>query len=97
MSNIAEYIAGTTPNDGTSLLHVANVGVDGDDFVLRFEAVGDKSYTLLGSDEPDSGIWERVLDMSPQGATETIDVLDPTPKTASKRFYQIVTPQRPPN
>jgi len=97
MSNAAEYIAGTAPKDGTSFLHVSSVGIDGDDVVLRFHAVGDKSYTLLGSDDPETGTWTRVLDLSPQGATETIDVLDPTPKRTLRRFYQLVTPQRPPN
>jgi hypothetical protein len=97
MSNAAEYIAGTAPKDGTSFLHVSSVGIDGDDVVLRFHAVGDKSYTLLGSDDPETGTWTRVLDLSPQGATETIDVLDPTPKGTLRRFYQLVTPQRPPN
>jgi hypothetical protein len=95
-TNEQEYIAGTRPKDANSFLHVAYVGVDGDDAILEFEAVGDKSYTVLGRDDAGSGLWERVLDLSPQGTTEPIEVLDPTPKTKAKRFYRLVTPQIPP-
>ena len=96
MSNQEEYTAGTRPKDGSSFLHVTNVGLEGDDVVLRFEAVGDKSYTVLGTDVPDSETWDRVVDLSPQGTTEVIDVLDTIPQAKPKRFYRLITPQRPP-
>jgi hypothetical protein len=95
-TNQQEFIAGTRPKDAASFLHVVDVGVEQDDFVIRFEAVGDKSYTILGRDAVDSGLWERVVDLSPQGTTEPIEVLDTLPRTNPKRFYRIVTPQRPP-
>ena len=96
MSNQSEYIAGTHPKDGNSYLHVSTVGLEGDDVVLRFEAVGDKSYTILGTDTADAETWDRVVDLSPQGTTEVIDVLDTIPQASPKRFYRLITPQRPP-
>ncbi|MGZ8901239.1 MAG: PKD domain-containing protein, partial [Limisphaerales bacterium] len=95
-SNRDEYTAGTRPKDGTSFLHVAEVGIEADDFVIRFEAVGDKSYTILGRDALENGVWQRVVDLSPQGTTESIEVLDNLPRTRPKRFFRVVTPQRPP-
>jgi hypothetical protein len=94
--NLDEFVAGTDPKDSASFLHVAEIDVSGDDFVIRFEAVGDKSYTILGSDAAETGLWERVLDLSPQGATEFVEILDNLPRTNPKRFYRLITPQRPP-
>ena len=96
MSNRNEYIAGTRPKDGASFLQVSEVGVDKNDLVIRFEAIGDKSYTVIGRDAAEGGVWQRVVDLSPQGTTETIDVLDTIPTTRHKRFYRLVTPQLPP-
>jgi hypothetical protein len=93
-SNQQEYVAGTKPKDGTSFLHVEEVGRDQNDFAIRFEAVGDKSYSILGRDAADNGSWQRVVDLSPQGATETVEVLDTLGR--QKRFYRVVTPQVPP-
>ena len=94
--NSDEFIAGTKPRDATSFLHVAEIDTGSNEFVIRFEAVGDKSYTILGRDAAEAGPWLRVLDLSPQGTTETVEVLDTIPTTRPKRFYRLVTPQRPP-
>ncbi|HVK59170.1 MAG TPA: lamin tail domain-containing protein, partial [Candidatus Kapabacteria bacterium] len=94
--NQDEYISGTRPKDGASYLHVADVEVDGDDFVIRFEAIGDKSYTILGRDNAGAGDWTRVLDLSPQGTTELFEAIDNLPRTNPKRFYRVITPQIPP-
>jgi hypothetical protein len=94
--NRDEYIAGTNPKNNASFLHVMEVSRESDDFAIRFEAVGNKSYTILGRDAVESGLWERVLDLSPQGNTELIEVLDTMPQANRKKFYRVVTPQIPP-
>jgi hypothetical protein len=95
-SNQQEFIAGTRPKDGTSFLHVIEVNREQDDFAIRFEALGDKSYTILGRDSVEAGPWARVVDLSPQGQSEEIEVLDTLPQTSQKKFYRIVTPRLPP-
>jgi hypothetical protein len=95
-SNREEYIAGTRPKDNTSFLHVVEVTRDQDDFAIRFEAVGAKSYSVLGRDAVETGPWEKVVDLSPQPNTEPVEVLDAMPLTNRKRFYRVVTPQLPP-
>lgn len=94
--NREEFVAGTDPKDGTSFLHVAAVGRDRDRFVIRFEAAGERSYSILGRASADRGTWERVLDLSPQGTTRTVDALDPLGPSRERRFYRIVTPQQAP-
>jgi hypothetical protein len=94
-SNQQEFIAGTNPRDASSYLHVQTVTPEGSDFVITFEAVGDKSYSIQARDSADSGDWERVIDLSPQGTTRSLDVLDPVMANKSRRFYRIVTPLVP--
>ncbi len=94
-TNRQEYIAGTNPKDRNSYLHVAETTTSGSDFVLRFQAVGDKSYTVQGRDRFGADAWERIIDLSPQGTTKSIDVLDAM-SAPGKRFYRVVTPQETP-
>jgi hypothetical protein len=94
-TNKQEYIAGTNPKDGASYLRVAETTTSGSDFVLRFQAVGDKSYTIQGRDRFGADTWERIIDLSPQGTTKPIDVLDAM-NAPGKRFYRVVTPQETP-
>lgn len=94
--NLEEFTAGTNPRNGASYLHVAEVSREDDDFAIRFEAIGDKSYTILGRDSAGTGPWLRVLDLSPQGTTEQVEVLDTMPQASQRKFYRVVTPQVPP-
>src|SRR5262249_21317419 len=95
-TNRQEYIAGTKPKDSSSYLHIVEAARVGNDFVIRFEAVGDKSYTIEGRDRFGEGGWERVLDLSPQGVTKIMDILDPMSGNPSRQFYRIITPQQAP-
>ena len=92
-TNEQEFIAGTDPRNPASYLHVQEVYEEGDDLVIRFLIVDDKAYTILGTDNLEAGEWERVLNLSPQGTTQMIEVLDPVINGESRKFYQIVTPQ----
>jgi len=97
--NRQEYVAGTNPKDSSSYLRVADVEAAEDNLVIRFEAVGDKSYTIQGREEAAEGAWKRVLDLSPQGAkgtTKSVEVLDTLNSPERKKFYRIVTPQEVP-
>jgi hypothetical protein len=93
-TNRQEFIAGTNPKDPRSYLHVADVSLEEDNFVVTFEAIGDKSYTIQGRTDAASGEWQRVVDLSPQGENSVIDVLDRM-KAPGRRVYRIVTPQQP--
>jgi hypothetical protein len=98
-TNQQEYIAGTDPKDTSSFLHVEEADVNGADFVLRFEAAGDKSYSILGREALSTGSWSRVVDLSPQGAsgtTQNLEVLDTMRAGQTEKYYRIVTPQLPP-
>lgn len=95
-TNREEFIAGTRPKDSASYLHVAEVGREDDDVVIRFEAVGDRSYAVEARANAEAGTWERIVDLAPQGTDSMIDVLDPM-ETRARRIYRIVTPLLPEN
>ena len=77
--------------------------------VMSVGAVEGRAQSLPGSDVGDRphpdiachvGLYRMpdasVVDLSPQGTTEMIDVLDTIPQANPKRFYRLITPQRPP-
>lgn len=93
-TNQQEFTAGTDPKDADSYLHVSAVSREGGSTVLRFEAVGDKGYSVERRDTLDSGAWERILNLAPQGTTQMLEVLDTSP-VAEAQFYRLVTPALP--
>jgi hypothetical protein len=95
-TNRQEYIAGTKPKDPSSYLHIEEVTREASDFVIRFKAVGDKSYSIEGRSRFGDDEWEPILDLSPQGATKMLEILDPLSADPDQRYYRVVTPQKPP-
>ncbi len=95
-TNQQEYIAGTKPKDAASFLHVAEVSRGNNGFLIQFEAVGDKSYTIVGRDAVETGPWRRIVDLPAQGTTDTVGIEDPTAQPPPRRYYRVVTPPLPP-
>ncbi len=93
-TNQQEFTAGTRPKDAASYLHVGAVQRENGSTALQFEAVGDKGYSVELRDSLNDGAWERLLNLAPQGTTQTIEVLDASPAAAT-RFYRLVTPALP--
>ena len=91
MSNLAEYIAGTDPNDGQSYLKVEKLtlapGVS-----VQFIARSNKTYTVEFTDRLTSGTWSRLKDVYATSNTGPVSVIDPT--YTSSRFYRLETPKK---
>jgi len=94
MSDYAESIAGTNPNDARSFLQLTASLLDASRVVLRFEAVTNRSYTILGRTTPESGTWTRLIDVPAASTPRTIQVTNAT-EGGTKRFYRLATPQLP--
>ena len=56
-TNLEEFIAGTDPNDATSVLVIKSANVASDDIVISFEAVAGKSYQLQWIGDLSSEGW----------------------------------------
>jgi hypothetical protein len=94
LTNLQEYLAGTDPNDPQSFLRIDGAN-DAGNVRLTFLAVAGRSYTLLERDAPDSGPWNKLIDLPAQATNRLVEVLVPRPLSARERFYRLTTPQQP--
>jgi hypothetical protein len=98
MFNWQEYIAGTDPTNGLSYLKVERISSELPGSALariEFNAVSNRTYTVLSSDSAPSGHWSRVTDVLPSSTNRLVQVFDPMPTDAPRRFYRLVTPRNP--
>jgi hypothetical protein len=98
LSNWQEYVAGTDPTNGLSYLKVERVlagdGVNGQ-ARLEFQAVSNRTYTVLWSDRAQGGAWGRVADVPATATNRPVQLWDTSPPNGPFRFYRLATPQQP--
>jgi hypothetical protein len=92
LNNRDEYIAGTNPLDAASCLKVSQVSVSSP-AQITFEAVSNKTYTVLYSDVLNGTPWRNLTNIVARTNTRPETVFDPSRST--NRFYRIATPQVP--
>ena len=89
-SNLSEYVAGTLPNDATSVLSLT-ASISGNDVILTFEGVDGKSYQVQSSTTLAPGSWAEV-DTVPAASAGQQNATDTGGSQASRKFYRLVTP-----
>ncbi|HKQ40144.1 MAG TPA: hypothetical protein VJ063_18875, partial [Verrucomicrobiae bacterium] len=92
MSNYAEYLAGTNPQDATSYLRVEGVAA-GNSATITFQAMSNKTYTVEFTDALSPGPWTRLTDIAATATNHPAMVVDPAP--FNTRFYRLATPRQP--
>jgi hypothetical protein len=93
-SNLAEFGAGTNPNDPLSYLQIETIAVTGNTSV-QFLALSNKNYTVQFSDGP-GGVWSNlahVLLATNPPPVRMVTVIDSN--AVPQRYYRLVTPYRP--
>lgn len=91
LSNLQEFLAGSNPRDAQSYLKIESISLNSG-VVLTFNAVSNKSYTILYTSALGSGAWLKLADISAR-ATNRVAVVADT--EATNRFYRLATPQQP--
>ncbi len=91
MTNLAEFIAGTDPQNSQSYLRVEEILASGGARTLRFVAVSNRSYSVLHRPAAGSGIWLKLLDLPPRYTNRLESVTDTNPPDPA-RYYRLVTP-----
>ena len=91
MTTLAEYIAGTDPNDGQSYLKVEKLSL-GAGANVEFIARSNRTYTVESTDDLRSGIWIPVQHVSATSNAGPVSVADPN--FTPTRFYRLATPKR---
>ena len=91
VSNRAEYLAGTNPQDPSSYLKVEQI--TGGPATLLFNAVSNRTYTVQFKPSLDAAGWQRLTDVAARSTNrlETIVDAEATPG----RFYRLATPAQP--
>ena len=92
-SNLAEYLAGTNPqNAADRFLITSVVKAGGPGFVITFPAKAGKTYTIQYKNALSDPTWTELIDVPAVGADATSQYTDPTAQPT--RFYRIITPQQ---
>ena len=63
---------------------------------IRFTGTAGQTYTVQYRDSLTAGNWSKLVDVSAQGVTKTIEITDSGMTNSTTRYYRIVTPQQPP-
>ena len=87
-TNLQEFLAGTNPNQGTSVLKITQVQLLGNDVHIRFEGVSGKRYRLERIDGMGKDGWTSVLEFK-VGLGRNIDLIDSVSPEASSRVYRV--------
>jgi hypothetical protein len=94
LSNLQEFLAGTSPLDLQSCLrlHVLGVEPGTGQLQLSFTAVAGIDYTVEYSDNVGADLWHKLTDVPAEPTTHMVVLNDPSVASVPSRFYRLVTP-----
>ncbi len=87
-SNLAEYHAGTDPNDPVDVFKVLSTTLSGNAFTLTIPGKAGRIYQLQRRDNLSAGPWTPVATTEPLGADTTAELTDPSPPPG-RAFYRV--------
>jgi len=90
-TNLQEYLAGTRPNDASSVLRIS-LNYSSGGIQLGFTAQSNRSYSVEFTDTAPVSPWRSWVDVAPGTNERPILLVDP--QVTSNRFYRVVTPGR---
>jgi subtilisin-like proprotein convertase family protein len=95
LNNLQEFLAGTNPQSAESVLRITTLGIEPgtNALAIHFLAVSNRTYSILGTTNPATGPWERIVDV-PASVTGVLSVTNP-PAPDAMRFFRVVTPSAP--
>ncbi len=91
-NNYSEWLAGTDPHNAGSSLKVNATKSGASAVALSFQAMADRSYTLLSASVADAVVWFPVTNITAVASNRTISVVKPA---TGSQFYRVVTPASP--
>ena len=89
MTNLEERIAGTDPLDPESRLSLQLVSLDDARVQIQFEAMAERTYSILAIDHLPAGTWTRIQDVAAAPTNRSVSIQH-SPK--GTLFYRVVTP-----
>jgi hypothetical protein len=95
MTNLAEYLAGTDPQDPSSYLKIDRITASWAspmETTLTFGAVAGRSYVVQYSDLLPSGLWQDLTNVTALPTNAVIVVEDPGATNTAQRYYRLRIP-----
>jgi hypothetical protein len=94
LSNLQEYLAGTSPTNSASVFRIESTLMSGTNAIFSFSAIANHSYTVQIKSALESGVWQRSLDI-PSAPSNRVIWLTNGLGTGTNRFYRVATPLQP--
>ena len=94
MTNRAEFIAGTDPQNALSCLKVQEITNGAGGRTLRFNAMAERGYSVFYRDSMLVGNWLKLIDVATR-PTNRVEIVVDTNAVATGRFYRLATPVIP--
>ena len=96
LSNRQEYEAGTDPQDPASVLRITAITLadGGLATVISFDAVSNRTYSVLGRVAVTDAPWQKLTDVVAQPLTRSVSVTNAV-SALPPQFYRLVTPKQP--
>ena len=90
LTNWEEYLAGTLPNEASSVLRVENISSAPNSITFEFLAVSNRTYRILFSPSMKSGSWTELGTIDGQSITRWVTITNAV--SSSPGFYRVTTP-----
>ena len=87
MNNMQEYLTGTDPTTSASAFRITTIQTSGNDFVVNFTSVRNKTYDVESCDDLVSNVWNLVTNNVP-GNDGVVQISDPGAAAVPQRFYR---------
>jgi hypothetical protein len=88
LTNLSEYLAGTSPQDARSVLAITAIELLGTTVRISFSTVIGHTYRVERTDDLGRGPWSILADQVP-GNGASVSVLDPAGAAQGNRFYRV--------
>jgi hypothetical protein len=86
INNYDEYLAGTAPTNGNSVLEV-DLSFSGNNARIEWPTVQDKNYRVQCTTAATNGVWQNIYFGT---ANETNETMDDSTSGATNRFYRVL-------
>ena len=93
LTNLEEYMAGTDPRDPASFLRVERVSADLGSFAIIFNAISNRTYSVLYREDPTELSWSVLASTLGRTTNRLETILDPV-GTNMSRIYRLATPSQ---
>jgi hypothetical protein len=95
LTNAQEFLCGTDPLNPRSRLGFAGCRWESDGFVLVFEAVAGRTYSVEYRDGQPLGSWNKLMTVGPFGSAQQREIKDFAAADSHARYYRLATPASP--